>query len=129
MEKFGQVLMAYKGFPEKSINAKKSIFDKHYDELFVDNESLLERSVNQIKNFYVIKDSYKKFSEFECTDQKIFYIIFITQNSELNNEQAIKFLEKELDEYEPPTGKSVSKARKLIQVAFKKSLVDKMQNM
>lgn len=128
MEKFGQILMAHYGMPEKSVNQKKKIFDKYYDLLFVDNGSLIDKSVEQIELFQKIRETYKKHSKYDPTDQKIFYIIHITSKGKLKVEPAIEFLETTLDEYiSSLNDNNISKARILIQIKFKNFLEDKLK--
>ena len=128
MEKFGQILMAYHGMPEKAVNQKKKIFDKYYDLLFVDNHSLIDESVKQIELFQAIRDSYKKHSKYEPTDQKVFYIIHMTLKNKLKIEDSIDFLETTLDDYiSSLNDNNISKARILIQIKFKKFLEDKLK--
>lgn len=119
MEKFGQILMAYENMPEKAVNSKKSIFEKYYDTLFTNNTTLLEDSVEQIEKFHEIKDAYKALNNVEMSDQKIFYIIYILQNSDLGISSAISLLEEKIDEYLVIINHSVSRARLLIQKEFK----------
>ena len=120
MEKFGQILMAYQNMPEKAVNAKKNIFDKYYDDLFTNNTTLLDDSVDQINMFQAIRDSYKALSDVDFTDQKAFYVIYIVQNSDLDINSAITLLEAKIEEYLVIIENTSSKSRILIQIAFKK---------
>ena len=120
MEKFGQILMAYQNMPEKAVNAKKNIFDKYYDDLFTNNTTLLDDSVDQINMFHAIRDSYKALSDVDFTDQKAFYVIYIVQNSDLDINSAITLLEAKIEEYLVIIENTSSKSRILIQIAFKK---------
>ncbi|MBP2279918.1 hypothetical protein H4W00_000731 [Psychrobacter sp. PL19] len=128
MEKFGQILMAQYGMPEKSVNQKKKIFDKYYDLLFVNNDSLIDDSVKQIELFQKIREAYKRHIKYDPTDQKIFYIVHITLKGKLRIQPAIEFLETTLDEYiSSLNDNNISKARILIQIKFKNFLEDKLQ--
>lgn len=123
MEKFGQILMSHSGHPEKATNDKKSIFDKEYNSLFIENTLLLDKAVGYIENFEETKKTYellrKNDKSIDVSDQKIFYIIYINNKIDLTTEESIQLLERSIKAYKPPTGKNVSDARKLIQGAFK----------
>lgn len=126
MEKFGQILMAYHGMPEKSVNAKKNIFDKFYDLLFMKNKTLLEDSVGQIEIFHKVKDAYRRLLHIESSDQKIFYIIYIVDKAKLEINDAISLLEEVLDTYQQTLSKEIARNRLLIHIAFKNALDEKI---
>lgn len=129
MEKFGQILMTYGGQPEKAVNAKKSIFDKLYDHFFIDNKMLLEDSVWQIEKFYEVKNAYKSSSNVESSDQKIFYIMYILERTQLSIDIAIKLLEQTLDNYQDNIEKDVARSRLMIHTAFKNLLDEAIQEL
>lgn len=117
MEKFGQILFALKGFPEKSSNQKKQIFDKKYDDIFNSNEFNIEDSEEIIKKYHEITNIYKEL-KFEFTEQKGFYILYLNKKN-LNKTliELINLFENSLNEF----GKDleISNARKLIKIDFK----------
>lgn len=127
MEKLGQILISLKGLPEKSTNDKKNIFDKYYQSIFIDDTDLLDKSLSGIKQFYEIKQCYlnSKFKD-SCSDQRIFYVIYIIQKTSKDIVDSISLLEKAISSYKSPSGKKVSDARKIIQTAFKNFLDDKL---
>lgn len=132
MEKFGQILMTYGGQPEKAVNAKKSIFDKLYDHFFINNKTLLEDSVWQIEKFYEVKNAYKALSDIESSDQKIFYIMYVLEKTQLSIDAAIELLENTLDNYQANLEKDVARSRLMIHTAFKNRLdraIDELNGM
>lgn len=60
MEKFAQILFSIKGFPEKASNQKKAIFEKHYNLVFGEGNFDIEKSVEIVKRYYAIKETYEK---------------------------------------------------------------------
>ncbi|WP_116328560.1 AIPR family protein, partial [Klebsiella aerogenes] len=53
METFGQILKAISGYPDKSTNSMKDIFEKDYDSLFIKNFKI-EKSPDLIIDYYNI---------------------------------------------------------------------------
>ncbi len=123
MEKFGQILFALKGFPEKTSNQKKQIFDKYYDSLFGESKLVISDAPNQIKEYFEIKKTYEANSHFKSSDQKILYILYLRKNLSLKINEVIELFERYLNEYETET--ELSDARKLIQARFKIFLDEK----
>ncbi len=119
MEKFGQILFAIKGFPEKSSNQKKQIFDKYYESIFgADFE--INKSADYINLYYKIKNYYF-LSQFSQTEQKLFYILYLNKCSVFNNDinDQINFLEDCILKYKKTLDDSLADARILIQAKFK----------
>jgi hypothetical protein len=117
MERFGQLLYSLQGFPEKASNQKKQIFDKKYNEIFGEPNFILEESDEIINKYFEIKNIYEK-SEFEVSDQKIFYILYLNKN--IANKPVIdiiQFLETNLNEFGQEL--DTTNARKLIRSDFK----------
>lgn len=129
MEKFGQILMAYQDMPEKAVNSKKSIFDKYYDVLFTNNSTLLEDSVQQIQTFHDIKEAYRALPDIESSDQKVFYIIYILQNSDISMSCSISLLEDKITEYLSSLDTTASRARVLIHKEFKKLIKSHLEQL
>lgn len=118
MEKFGQILFSIQGYPEKASTQKKEIFNKYYNDVFGENKFDLNKSVDYIERYFEIKLYYdsNKF-EYESTDQKIFYVLYLDRYFNNNTEKTIAFLEKAIKNYS--SNKNTSDARKLIQSNFK----------
>lgn len=55
MEKFGQILFALKGYPERASNQKKHIFEKYYDTVFLEPNFELTKSVDYVTRYFEIK--------------------------------------------------------------------------
>jgi len=124
MERFGQILFSLNGSPEKASNRKKSIFDKNYEELFIEKFNL-DSSVNQINRYFEAKARYKK-TDKKVSEQKIFYILYLDKNIKgLDMDGIIKKFEKIIKAF--PTEKGLSEARKLIRNDFKDFLDKKFQ--
>lgn len=75
METFGQILKAIDGYPDKSTNSMKDIFEKDYDALFIKNFKI-EKSPSIIVDYYEIIKAYKA-SSYRGSQIKYFYILYI----------------------------------------------------
>lgn len=125
MEKFGQILFAQQGSPEKSSNQKKQIFDKYYKSIFSEPNFDISKSADLVKLYFNIKKEYDS-SGFNSTDQKIFYIIYLKEKLELSTSDLIRNFEKTLLNYRK--NDRVSEARKLINIKFKEVLDGDLKN-
>lgn len=128
MEKFGQILISYFGMPERATNQKKNIFDKYYDTLFTEENFRIEEYPKMIRNYFRVKkefDTYKP--PVAVSEQKIFYILFLETKLNMSTHGLISLLQETVSEYQPPSGKEVSEARKLIQLNFKALLDEKIE--
>ncbi|KLP35577.1 AIPR family protein [Enterobacter ludwigii] len=98
METFGQILKAISGYPDKSTNSMKDIFEKDYDSLFIKNFKI-EKSPDLIIDYYNIIKSYKA-SNYRGNQIKYFYILYLkakgVNDSYIN---MINKLEKCIDDY------------------------------
>lgn len=77
METFGQILKSINGYPEKSTNSIKDIFDKDYDELFINNFDL-KKSPELIANYFEIIKTYKSLP-YKGSQIKYFYILYLLE--------------------------------------------------
>ncbi|WBM70132.1 AIPR family protein [Buttiauxella sp. WJP83] len=77
METFGQILKSINGYPEKSTNSIKDIFDKDYDELFI-NGFDLKKSPELIKNYFEIIKEYKSLPH-KGSQIKYFYTLYLLE--------------------------------------------------
>lgn len=118
MEKFGQILFSVQGYPEKTSNQKKQIFDKYYDDIFKTNFDVNDSAI-LVARYFEIKREYEQIKGVDVTDQKIFYILYIDSKLDISIPEQIDFLEKNIASYDL-SGKA--DARKLIGVKFKESL-------
>lgn len=119
MEKFGQILFAFQGFPEKASNQKKQIFDKYYNTIFNEPNFDISKSADLVKLYFNIKKEYDN-SEYNATDQKIFYIIYLTNKLTLSLNELILNFENTVRTYREQ--ENISEARKLINTKFKEKL-------
>lgn len=127
MERFGQILMSYRGMPERATNQKKSIFEKYYDELFLSSEFNIEICPKLVTDYYLIKKEYDKLKNtIISSEQKIFYVLYMMTVLDEPIINIIKLLEEIINSYKPSSGKPLSEARKLIQLNFKTYLDTKI---
>jgi hypothetical protein len=121
MEKFGQILFAIQGSPEKASNQKKHIFEKYYDTVFGESKFDLIKAPDYIKRYFEIKKEYETSGYTDTSDQKIFYILYIDPMFEASTEEKIILLEESLRKFNP-VDKNLTDVRKLLQVTFKQQL-------
>ncbi|KAA6319867.1 hypothetical protein EZS27_030287, partial [termite gut metagenome] len=100
---------------------KKLIFDKYYDSLFGENNLIIEKASQYIKTYFQIKRIYDKdFKQYEGSDQKYFYILYLIYKLSLGYDSINKIItvfESLLKEYTP--NNPIGEARKLVQVKFR----------
>lgn len=127
MELFGQILFAIQGNPEKSSNQKQHIFGKYYDDIFSEKNFNISDAPAIIESYFDIKKSYDLVTEsLQKIEQKVFYILYMRKaRSDLDNQACIDELERILDLFEP-SKKTITDARKMIQVRFKEFLNEQL---
>lgn len=115
MEVFGQILKAISGYPEKSTNSMKDIFEKDYDNLFINNFDITNAPV-VISEYYKIIKKYKD-SSFRGNQMKYFYLLYIRSKG-INDgyNELIEKLEKCIIDYEV---EDISMVRKMGLLKFK----------
>ncbi|WP_312829957.1 AIPR family protein [Pantoea anthophila] len=122
MEKFGQLLLAIKkGEPDKSSNHKQYIFSKYYDDLFLNGFDVSEslEIVNKYRNSIA---AYYNRPDVVFMEQKVYYLVFmISKYPSYNFDVLIDILEEEISSFREDD-KSLSDARKMIQVRFREGL-------
>lgn len=123
MEKFGQLLLAKSGEPQKATNQKKKIFDKYYHSLFGNGNFQIDESPQLIEEYFAIKSEYQS-SPYTTSEQKIFFVAYLKTKLNEAYSDLIEKLEVALAEYEPESG-TTSEARKLLQLKFKEFLESK----
>ncbi|WP_340641865.1 AIPR family protein [Photobacterium damselae] len=123
MEQFGQILFAIQGNPEKSSNQKQHIFGKYYDEIFSEKNFNISEALSIIESYFDIKREYDTSAEsLQKIEQKVFYILYMKRvRPDLEYAQCINELERVLLRFET-TNKTLTDARKMIQVRFKEFL-------
>lgn len=121
MEKFGQILFAIQGSPEKASNQKKHIFEKYYDVVFRGPKFELTKSAEYIKRYFEIKKEYESLGHADISDQKIFFIMYIDYLFSASIKDKISLFEASLQRFNPDD-KNLSDARKLLQLKFKQQL-------
>ncbi|MCD8450378.1 AIPR family protein [Tenacibaculum dicentrarchi] len=126
MERFGQVIFSINGNPHRASNQKKQIFDKYYDELFGESALKIEQSPEQVSTYYEIKKKYDNRNEYESSDQKIFYILYLNQHLSKDIDSLIDLFENAIKSF-VPSNSTISDSRKLIQLKFKDYLDEKLE--
>ncbi|WP_318419311.1 AIPR family protein [Photobacterium leiognathi] len=123
MEQFGQILFAIQGNPEKSSNQKQHIFGKYYDEIFSEKNFNISEAPSIIESYFDIKREYDTSAEsLQKIEQKVFYILYMKRvRPDLEYAQCISELERVLKIFET-ANKTLTDARKMIQVGFKEFL-------
>ena len=126
MEKFGQVLYAIQGYPDRASNQKKHIFDKHYDAVFGENKFDLVKLPDYINRYFEIKKEYENLGYTDTSDQRVFYILHIDPMLDLPIAEKIAFFEESLRKFDPGDP-DLTDTRKLLSVAFKDQLVQDIE--
>lgn len=124
-ERYGQVLIAWKGYPEKSLNQKKDIFGKFYKSLFIENFRI-EESPFLVKKYDEVIAYYKSVSNhIKPLDIKYYYVIFIIGSYKNQSiESALKALEHAIQTYDSESEKTIP--RRMIQLGFKDHLISQL---
>jgi hypothetical protein len=123
MEKFAQIVFSIQGSPEKASTQKKKIFEKYYEQTFGEENFNISDSAKYVHRYYEVKRIYEA-SSYATTDQKIFFILYLDQFYESDTAREIELLEDTINEFR--AGEQISPARKLIQVAFKDLLDERI---
>lgn len=116
MIKLGQILFSKIGNPHNASNTRSKIFNTDYDKIF-NTETIYEDSLNIINEYFEIKEYFSK-SNSVFTEQRLFYIVYLINNTRRGIESSVKLLEKALKNFDND-GVPISHARKLIKVSFK----------
>lgn len=123
MEKFGQILMAVQGEPEKGTSSKKSIFEKYYDDIFKKNLKIDESHEIVFKYFEVFgvfQSLYKKINIIDVL--YVMYLDWLITKGTLKIIDIIKELEAFKSQYK--TEEEMSIVRKMGQLRFKTELTE-----
>jgi hypothetical protein len=121
MEKFGQILFAVQGSPEKASNLKKHIFEKYYDTVFGESNFVLEKAPVYINRYFEIKQEYESLGYPDTSDQRIFFIMYIDPMFDASTAEKIALFETSLQKFRLP-GKKLTDVRKLLQGTFRQRL-------
>lgn len=121
MEKFGQILFAIQGSPEKASNQKKHIFEKYYSAVFKEPRFDLAKSANYVKRYFEIKKEYETLGNTDSSDQKLFFILYIDLLLDAPIKEKIALFESSLKKFSPKD-KRLPDVRKLLQVTFREFL-------
>ncbi|EDN9515152.1 TPA_asm: hypothetical protein GJA49_15160, partial [Listeria monocytogenes] len=120
MEKLGQLLFAYAGYPEKAGNNKRKIFSEYYEKVFTNESDLMDRIISTIDTYHKIISLYND-DDYKYYEQKVYYIIYLKRFlSNKNLKECLELFEDVLLNYE--TKQEVSPSRKLLQSKFKEEI-------
>lgn len=123
MEKLGQVLWSSKGFPEMASNKKKEIFTEKYDEIFGGDDLLSQNTISLVRSFYDICQKYKAQKDYDYSDQKCLYILYIyTKVRYVPIKDIIDRFEKKIVDYREEYQLNIASSRILIQTKFKEAI-------
>ncbi|WP_253659235.1 AIPR family protein [Vibrio splendidus] len=128
MDKFGQVLFATQGYPEKSSNEKQHIFGKYYDQVFKQDFDL-SAAPEIIDRYYEVLSLYSKLKGIGIIpmELKYYYVLHVHQlKPEKSLEEVIHFLETVIEEYDAPSEMSIP--RRMIQLKFKHFVHDMLSS-
>lgn len=99
METFGQILKAINGYPDKSTNSIKDIFEKDYDSLFIKNFDI-KQAPGIISSYYNIIKEYRDL-KVPGNQIKYFYVLYIKMKGvDFDDSEIIIELEKCIKEFE-----------------------------
>jgi hypothetical protein len=119
MAKFGQILTAIQGKPERSTNSIQDIFEKYYKELFIDNFNITDSPMFIEKYFEIIREY--KASDYKGMQLKYFYILFLQSLNVIDNySKMIDFFETFLKEFH--ADQEMSDVRKMGLTKFRQDL-------
>ena len=123
IERLGQILLAELGKPEETSNHKQEIFNGYYDNLFTNNEKLINnKTINLINKYYKINETYRN-SKYKKTLQKVMYIVYIScRLNSINYLDIIKNFELFLLDYKKKYEIDTALSRILISNKFKINL-------
>lgn len=128
MDKFGQVLFATQGFPEKSSNEKQHIFGKYYSKVFVDDFDITDAPAIIDKYFSILSEyNIAKKEGVQPLELKYYYSMYIsTKYPTWTLRDIISFIEEVLNEYDAPSEMSIP--RRMIQLKFKNFVDNKLDS-
>lgn len=125
MVKFGQILYALQGNPEKSTNSKQSIFGKLYDDIFSEEFFDVEDAYEIVTNYYKVREAYQN-SSYKSLDIKHYYIMYLDKKfPNISTLDKMGILEQHVSDYK--VDKETSDVRKMSQSRFKDELLKKLK--
>ncbi|ATC88008.1 AIPR family protein [Pseudoalteromonas arctica] len=126
MDKFGQILFATQGFPEKASNEKQHIFGKYYNQVFIDSFDITE-APDIIDKYFEVLSLYNLAKKNGITplELKYYYTMYISKKRpQFDLKDIIGFLETVIDTYDAPSEMSIP--RRMIQLKFKNYVDSKL---
>lgn len=127
ISRLGQILLSSIGHPEEISNKKKAIFDTYYDKLFQSEDLLSIKTVELIRKYQDIVKEYK-LSDFTKSEQKIMYVIYISeQKTDLQIKDIIYKIEELVDAYLKDRKLAITPSRVFIRPDFKSWIDEKFE--
>lgn len=114
MEKMAQILYSAIGYPDRASNQKRRLFQDYYNDIFKSKNFSLEVCKELAEKYNEIEEIYKN-TNYKFSDQKIFYIIYLTTYTSLGIEKSMEKLEELLNTYDSKN----TLAKRLTQKGFK----------
>lgn len=124
MLKLGQLIFSHMGNPHKASNTRSRIFGKDYNNVF-NNETIYDIAVDLVNRYHDIRQYYDT-SNKVYSEQRLFYVIYLTSMTKRKINSSVELIEKALKTFDN-NGIAISDARKLIKGSFKLHL-DKLAN-
>lgn len=122
-EKTAQILYSASGYPDRSSNQKKRLFQEYYDDIFKGENFSLENTVECINLYYYIEKKYEEsFEQYDYFELKNYYVIYLVRKYKIETENAIDLLEKTVTE----NVGTITPSRLLLKNKFKQSLDEKI---
>jgi hypothetical protein len=123
MTMLGQLLLAKAGYPEFISNKKKEIFNKYYNKLFTENESLIsDDTINLFKRYREIAKSFKSLG-ISMTPQRCMYVLYLSYFKKRKDYATIvKEIESFATKYKEENKLDRAVSRVFIYAPFKKAL-------
>ena len=123
MTLLGQLLLAKAGYPELISNKRKEIFNKFYNKLFSDNDSLIsDETINLFKRYREIERCFKT-SGVSMTPQRCMYVLYLSYYKKRKDYATIiKEIELFAQEYKEDNKLDRAVSRVFIYAPFKKAL-------
>lgn len=111
MDQLTKLLYSCQGYPERVTNQKRKLYIDYYDSIYSVNDVGFdfEGTYEKIMKFFNLKEKYDTY-----TEQRLYYLLYIIYNFEVDDEKANKMLNETLKNYN-----NTSTARALIQKKFK----------
>lgn len=120
MDQLTKLLYSRQGYPERVTNQKRKLYTDYYDSIYTvgENGFNFEEAYDIIRKYFSLRQIYTSY-----TEQRIFYLIYLIYNYDVDDKQADSIIKDTLEEYD-----YTYPARALIQKGFKVNLDNNIKN-